>query len=90
MTNPDTIALAAEVAHRLDYTTDDLAEFCQREGNEKYDGLDNNLDFCAALDILEFQCKTCSYWKPQRENATPDGGQWQCRECFDEEQPDDR
>lgn len=80
----DSVTLAAEVAHKLDYTTDDLREFCDSEGNERYVECPDNMDFCKALDIIEFQCVTCSYWKPQRENATPNAGEWQCQECFDE------
>lgn len=81
------IVLAAEVAARLDYTTDDLALFCERVGNERYGHCSNDLDFCRELDRLIFMCKTCEYWKPQRENATPDDGQWQCKECFAEDHP---
>jgi hypothetical protein len=82
MTN--SIALAGEAALRLNYTTIDLAEFCSREGNEKFEGCDSNRDFCAALDMIVFMCAKCEWWKPQCENATPDAGQWVCQECHRE------
>lgn len=77
----DVIAIAAALAGKLDYTTDDLEEFCQREGNERFEDCPNNRDVLTALDRIEFQCTFCSYWKPQRENATPNGSQWYCQEC---------
>lgn len=83
MTN--SVALAAEVADRLDYTTEDLTLWCAEEGHERYADCPDNQDFCKALDVIAFQCVKCSYWKPQRENATPDAGEWQCQECFLEE-----
>lgn len=75
------IHLAACLAEKLDYTTDDLEEFCGREGNEKFEDCPNNRDVLIALDRIEFQCAFCHYWKPQRENATPDDAQWYCQEC---------
>lgn len=81
----DSIALAGAAAEKLNYTTIDLAEFCSTEGNEKFEGCDDNLDFCKALDLIIFMCKDCGWWKPQRENATPNASEWQCQECFDED-----
>lgn len=80
----DTVALAAEVAAKLDYTTEDLELFLTEEGNEKFAACINNKDFYKALDRIEFQCNECHYWKPVRENATPDAHIWQCQECFNE------
>lgn len=75
------IALAADLAGKLDYTTDDLNEFCERKGNERFADCPNNSDVLRELDRIEFQCTFCATWKPQRENACPDGAQWFCQEC---------
>lgn len=80
MTN-HTIALAAALAQKLDYTTDDLEEVCEREGNERFADCPNNRDVLRELDRIEFQCTFCACWKPQRENATPNDAQWKCQEC---------
>lgn len=77
----DVIALAAALAHKLDYTTDDLNEVCEREGNERFEDCPNNRDVLRELDRIEFQCTFCATWKPQRENATPNDAQWFCQEC---------
>lgn len=77
----DMIALAAEAARRLDYTTEDLEEFCCREGNEKFYQCTTSKKFFETLDLIEFQCGCCSWWKPQIENATPNGDKWVCQEC---------
>lgn len=77
----DSLALAGRAAARLDHTTDDLAEFCSREGNEQFEGCDDNHDFCKHLDTMIFLCVCCGWWKPQRENATPDASEWACQEC---------
>lgn len=79
--------LAYEVAEKLDNTTDDLSEFCHREGNEKYAECDDNMDFLKRFDALIFMCTSCGWWKRQRENATPDASEWQCQECFREDHP---
>jgi hypothetical protein len=79
----DVLALAAQAAAKLDYTTDDLDLLAERD--ERFAAVLNDRDFLKHLDTLEFCCTTCEFWKPQRENATPDGAQWQCKECFDEQ-----
>lgn len=78
MTDP---SLAAALVKLLDYTTDDLNEVCEREGNERFENVPNDIEVLREIDRLEFQCVFCGWWKPQRENATPDGAQWACKEC---------
>lgn len=77
----DAISLAAALAGKLDYTTEDLEGFCEREGNERFADCPNNLAVLREVDRIEFQCAFCSYWKPQRENATLNASQWYCLEC---------
>lgn len=77
----DSLALAGQAAERLNYTTEDLAMFCEKEGNEKFEGCDSNRDFCRHLDTIIFMCVQCGWWKPQRENATPNASEWACQEC---------
>lgn len=78
----NSIALAGEAAEKLNYTTMGLTEFC--ETHEKFATCEDNIDFCKALDLIIFMCKDCGWWKPQRENATPNASEWQCQECHDE------
>lgn len=75
----DSIALAARAAKLLDYTTMPLFELCEQHA--EFADAENNKDFCTALDVIEFCCARCSWWKPQIENATPDSGEWICQEC---------
>lgn len=71
--------LAAHAANKLDYTTDSLEEL--RERDEEIDAIADDMTFCRELDRLEFCCVCCGYWKPQRENGTPNASEWKCQEC---------
>jgi hypothetical protein len=79
----DVVALAARAASKLEYTTLDL-EIDIVENDEQIAAVYGTERFSTALDTMVFQCKTCSYWKRQRENATPNAAQWQCQECYSE------
>lgn len=73
------LALAARAAAKLDYTTNTLEELC--ENDPQFGGMLDNREFLGHLDTIEFCCVSCGCWKPQRENGTPDGSSWQCKEC---------
>lgn len=79
----DVIALAARAAQKLEYTCmDDLNTVA--ENDPEIEAVCNDKRFLQAFDSMIFQCKTCNWWKRQRENATPNAPEWECQECFDE------
>lgn len=78
----DTLHLAAQAVSILDYTTEDITHLLDEKFNGKYDAVIDNLEFLRNIDRVEFQCNFCSYWKPQRENGTPDASTWTCKECL--------
>jgi len=75
----DVIALAAKAAQKLEYTTDSLEDLA--DNDETVAAVADDQRFLQALDSMVFCCVTCNWWKRQRENATPDGAQWECQEC---------
>lgn len=77
-----TIYLAAKAASILEYTTDTLEELAEKD--PEIDEVVDNENFLKHFDALIFCCVTCNWWKRQRENATPDGSEWECQECADE------
>ena len=44
----------------------------------------DDAEFLKYLDSMVFCCVSCNWWHRQRENATPDGAEWECQECHDE------
>lgn len=75
--------LAARAANKLDYTTDSLEELCERD--EEIDAVRDDMAFLKELDRIEFCCVQCGYWKPQRENGTPNATEWKCQDCVTED-----
>lgn len=65
----------------LDYTTEDIEHLDDEKFNGKFAPLLDSVEMRRELDKLCFQCNFCSYWKPQRENGTPDASTWTCKEC---------
>ena len=80
MTN-SSISIAAHAAEMLEGTTDSLEDLVDRTI-----GIDDDTictpEFLQALDTMVFCCAECGWWHRQRENATPDGDEWICQECF--------
>lgn len=76
------VALAARAAGKLEYTTSSLEEVAEHDPEiaEVVDGT----EFLKYLDSMVFCCVSCNWWKRQRENATPDGAEWECQECYNE------
>jgi len=82
----DVIALAAKAAQKLEYTTDSLEDLA--DNDETVAAVVDDQRFLQALDSMVFCCVTCNWWKRQRENATPDGAQWECQECHRDNAPE--
>lgn len=74
------LSLVAAARDVLDYTTEDIEYLHDEKFNGKFDAM-RRIENLRELDRLEFQCHSCGYWKPQRENATPKHSAWTCKEC---------
>ena len=68
------IPIAARVAEGLEGTTAGLEDFVDDDSCTP--------EFFEALDTMVFCCAKCGWWYRQRANATPDGDEWICQECF--------
>jgi hypothetical protein len=77
----DVIAVAARAAGILEGTSDSLEDLAERDA-EIAEVVDLK-KFLLALDSMVFCCVSCNWWKRQRENATPDGAEWECQECHE-------
>lgn len=49
--------------------------------DQKHEVSDLSEEECKELDSVAFECCSCNHWFHQRDNATPDGDQWECKEC---------
>lgn len=58
-----------------------LAERLFGNGDVDYEVQELSLEECRELDTLVFECRQCNNWFYQRDNATPDGAEWICKEC---------
>ena len=78
----DVLALAARAAGMLENTSDSLEDLAERDARTAV--VVDDAEFLKYLDSMVFCCVSCNWWHRQRENATPDGAEWECQECHDE------
>lgn len=72
-----------EIAEELRGTCDSLQTVLERND---MDGMDNDAEFCAALDAIVFECTCCQWWHEQSEMGDRDDDQWICQSCTDDEE----
>lgn len=70
-----------EIAYELQGSCQSLQNVLERHD---MDGMDDDLEFCHALDRLVFCCEQCEWWFEQSEMGERDDDRWICRECTDE------
>jgi hypothetical protein len=75
----DTFALAARAAEKLEGTCDGLEDLVERDA--EIAEVADLKTFLQYLDTMVFCCVSCNWWYRQRENATPDGAEWECHAC---------
>jgi len=49
---------------------------------EEFEGAENDMAFCDALDDKVFCCTDCGWWFEHPANDGPNGAEWVCDECF--------
>lgn len=70
-----------EVAEELRGTCDSLQTVLERNDME---GMDNDAEFCAALDALVFECECCMWWHEQSEMGERNDDRWICESCTED------
>jgi hypothetical protein len=72
---------AAEIAFQLVGTCKTIAEIADED-------LENNKEFCEALDDIAFCCELCNWWYSIAKLTKIDE-RWLCEECANENDNDD-
>lgn len=68
---------AVIIAEKLQGTPQSLANVLFHEGMSL--GLENNVDFCAEIDQLVFECSECGWWCERSEESEHEEGV--CTDC---------
>lgn len=76
MTDKSPSDIAHEIAETLQGTPMSLGNALEQIGRGE---LENNIEFCTALDQLVFLCEGCGWWCEMSEVSTVDDGF--CDEC---------
>lgn len=79
---PDLLAISNKICAKLEgYSTAAVGDPGQYYEEDYALTNQEELALLRIIDGRIFCCAQCGYWQPQRDNATPNGQNWICKEC---------